>query len=136
MVIATMEPGLSKAMEMLVRGTHSSHTWTYRVTKDPDDFRRPPDLRGVLQEVGAKVRGIWYSFGEYGFVALIETPDATNSAAFGIALRAGWDGKAFDRVVLAPLLNQSDAAAACGIAAKGLAKSRDASKNGPSPARC
>jgi hypothetical protein len=117
--------------EFLFQGTYSSYTWVYRMTKDPADFTRPPDLLGVFQEVGAKFLGVWYAFGEYDFAAIMEVPDNVDVAALAIAARAGWDGKAFDKICITPLLNQQDAAAACDRAAKGLAKSRDATKQGP-----
>jgi hypothetical protein len=116
---------------LLLQATYSAFTWIYRTTKDPDDFKRPPDLLGVLQQIGAKIHGIWYSFGEYDTVAIIEVPNITNVAALIIAMRSGWNGKAFDKVIATPLLNQNDAAIACAHAATGLAKSRDATKDGP-----
>jgi uncharacterized protein with GYD domain len=115
----------------LVQGTYSSYTWIYRTTKDSDDFKRPPDLMGVFLELGVKVHGIWYSFGEYDFTGIIEFEKTDDGAAMAIAMRAGWDGKAFDTIKLTPLLTQDQAAEACLKASKGLKKSRDASKEGP-----
>jgi uncharacterized protein with GYD domain len=117
--------------QMLLQATYASYTWKYRITTDPDDFKRPPDLLGVLQECGAKVKGIWYSFGDFDFVALMEVADNVSAAALTIALRAGWDGKAFDRIVVTPLLDQNETAVATKLAAEGLHNSRDASKDGP-----
>lgn len=48
-----------------------------------------------------------------------------------IGLKAGLEGKAFDKLFATPLLNQDEAAKACGKAADGLKNSRDASKDGP-----
>lgn len=120
-----------KSQMFLLQATYSSWTWIYRTKKDPDDFKRPPDLLSVFQELGAKFHGIWYSFGEYDLVAIAEVPGNVNVAAVIIAMRSGWDGKAFDKVNVSILLNQDDAALACGRAASGLARSRDASKDGP-----
>lgn len=115
----------------LLQATYSSFTWIYRVTKDPEDFKRPPDLGAVFEEVGAKVHGIWYSFGAYDLVAIIEVPSSINMATLTIAVRAGWDGKAFDAVNVTPLLTQDEVVAATAAAARALPKSRDATKSGP-----
>lgn len=86
---------------------------------------------GVFQKTGAKVHGIWYSFGEYDTAIIVEFDKAEDAAAVAIALRAGWDGKAFDNVKITPLLTQEEAARACAEAASGLKESRDATKAGP-----
>jgi len=115
----------------LLQGTYSSYTWIYRVTTDPNDFRRPPDMLGLFQRLGAKIHGIWYSFGEYDLVAIIELEKAEDMAALIIGCRAGWDGKAFDVLKATPLLTQDEAAKACVKASEGLKTSRDATKDGP-----
>jgi uncharacterized protein with GYD domain len=115
----------------LLQGTYSSYTWIYRTTTDPDDFRRPPDMKGLLEEFGAKLHGIWYSFGEYDLVSILELEKAEDMAGIMIGLKAGWEGKAFDKLKATPLLNQDEAAKACGKASEGLKNSRDASKDGP-----
>ena len=115
----------------LLQGTYSPYTWKYRVTTDTDDFKRPPDMLGLFQEVGAKIHGIWYSFGEYDLVAIVEVEKAEDMAALIIGCRAGWDGKAFDNFRATLLLTQDAAAAACAKGAAGLKNSRDATKAGP-----
>src|ERR1700690_654753 len=115
----------------LLQGTSSSYTWIYRTTTDPNDFKRPPDMLGLFQELGAKIHGIWYSFGEYDLVAIVELEKAEDMAALIIGCRAGWDGKAFDCLKATPLLSQDEAAKACGKASEGLKNSRDATKAGP-----
>ena len=116
----------------LLQGTYSPYTWKYRVTTDTDDFKRPPDMLGLFKEVGAKIHGIWYSFGEYDLVAIVEVEKAEDMAALIIGMKAGWDGKAFDKVNATPLLTQDEAAAACAKGAAGLKNSRDASVVHPS----
>jgi len=115
----------------LLQGTYSSFTWIYRTTTDPNDFRRPPDMLGLFKELGVTIHGIWYSFGEYDLVTIVEVEKAEDMAGVIIGLRAGWDGKAFDNLKVTPLLTQDGAARACVKAAEGLKKSRDATKDGP-----
>jgi uncharacterized protein with GYD domain len=115
----------------LLQGKYSSYTWIYRVTTDANDFRRPPDMAGLLLQLGAKVHGIWYSFGEYDLVGIFELEKAEDMAALMIGLKAGWEGKAFDDLKATSLLTQDEAAKACVKASEGLKKSRDASKEGP-----
>jgi hypothetical protein len=50
-------------------------------------------------------------------------PDNINIAAIIIAMKAAWEGKAFNKVVSKPLLNQKNAAIACGHATVEMAKS-------------
>ena len=73
----------------LLQATYSSFSWIYRTTKDPDDFKRPPDLLGVFEEVGATIHGFWYAFGEYDLAAIVEVPDTVGIAALLIAMRLG-----------------------------------------------
>ncbi len=115
----------------LIQATYSPWTWIYRVTKDPRDMTRPPDIIGVLQAAGVKLHGIWYSFGEYDLTAIGEVEKNEDMATLVIGMRAGWDGKAFDKVKVTPLLTTEEISQATAKAATGLAKSRDATKEGP-----
>ena len=127
---ASSEGGKTTAF-FLLQGTYSSYTWIYRTTTDPNDFRRPPDMLGLFKELGVTVHGIWYSFGEYDLVAIVELEKAEDAAALIIGCRTGWSGKAFDNLKMTPLLTQDEAAKACVKATEGLKNSRDASKDGP-----
>ena len=87
-------------------------------------------MLGLFQILGAKIHGIWYSFGEYDLVAIVELEKAEDMAALVIGCKAGWEGKAFDNLKVTPLLSQDEAAKACLKASEGLKKSRDATKDG------
>ena len=115
----------------LLQATYSSYTWIYRVTQDPEDLKRPPDLASVFQAAGVKFLGFWYSFGDYDLTAILEVPNNVDMATLLIGLRAGWEGKAFDAVKATLLLTPDEAASATIAAAKALPSSRDASKEGP-----
>jgi hypothetical protein len=114
----------------LVQGAYSSYTWMYHTANDPNDFRNPPDMLGLFKQLGAKVHGIWYSFGEYDLVAIVELENAEDMAGVVIGLKAGWGGKAFDGLKVTPLLSQEAAANACVKASDGLRKNREASEDG------
>ena len=88
-------------------------------------------MQSLFEQLGVKIHGIWYSFGEYDFVGIIEMENAEDMAAMLIAMKAGWDGKAVDTIKATPLLTQSEAASACAKASEGLKKTRDATKDGP-----
>jgi uncharacterized protein with GYD domain len=88
-------------------------------------------MLGLFKEFGATIHGIWYSFGDYDLVAVIELEKAEDMAGIMMGLKAGWDGKAFDKLKATPLLSQDEAAKACGKASDGLKNCRDATKDGP-----
>jgi hypothetical protein len=79
----------------LFQASYSSYTW-------------PPDLASVFQAAGVKIHGIWYSFGEYDLIAILEVPSNVDMATVMIGVRAGWEGKAFNVIKATPLLIQDE----------------------------
>ena len=55
--------------------------------KKPED--RVAAVGKVIQKLGGKVVGGWFSFGEYDLVLIYELPDNVSAAAFSIAASAG-----------------------------------------------
>jgi uncharacterized protein with GYD domain len=62
---------------------------------------REEAVRRILEEVGCKLRGLWYAFGEADGFALIEAPD--NRAAAGIAVAIASSG-AFRKFETTPVM--------------------------------
>ena len=54
------------------------------MVKHPQD--RAAAIRPLLERMGGKLHGMWFTFGEYDLVALAEMPDATTAAAFAMAI--------------------------------------------------
>lgn len=71
MTTETLNAQKTTSSFFLLQGKYSSYTWIYRITTDTDDFRRPPNMMGLLKEFSAKIHGVWYSFGEFDLVAII-----------------------------------------------------------------
>lgn len=57
------------------------------MAKNPQD--RIAVVTPVVESVGGKVLGGWFSFGEYDIVAIFECPDSTSMAAVAVAFAAG-----------------------------------------------
>ncbi len=63
----------------------------------------------VIQNLGGKLGGFWFSFGDYDLVGMMEMPDDVSAAAFAMAISAG--GACSD-VKTTPLLSVEDAMSA------------------------
>lgn len=51
---------------------------------------RPEDIaRSISEQIGGRTIGIWFAFGEYDVVAIVEAPDNVNMAAVAIKFAAG-----------------------------------------------
>jgi uncharacterized protein with GYD domain len=79
----------------------------------------------VIEKLGGKVGGFWYSFGDQDLVGMIEMPDNVSAAAFSMAISAGGACK---NVKTTPLLKVEDAlhamkkAGSCGYKPVGAKK--------------
>ncbi len=54
------------------------------MVKNPQD--RAATIRPLMEKMGGKLHGMWFTFGEYDLVAIAEMPDATTAAAFSMAI--------------------------------------------------
>ena len=52
--------------------------------KNPQD--RAAAVAPMLEKMGGKLHGLWFTFGEYDIVAIAETPDAVTAAAISMAI--------------------------------------------------
>ena len=66
-------------------------------------------IRKPIEKLGGKLIGVWFSFGEYDTVAIVEMPDHIAAAAFALAIAAGGSVKAQKTT---PLLSIEDGKAA------------------------
>ena len=65
----------------LMRFSYTPETWS-RLLQNPEDRRVA--ARSYIEQVGGKLVGFWYGFGEYDGYAIFEAPD--NGAAAGVVL--------------------------------------------------
>jgi uncharacterized protein with GYD domain len=71
----------------LTKFTHTSETWT-RLLANPEDRRSV--LAPILEAVGGKLHGYWYSFGDADGYLLAELPDDVTAA--GTLIKAASSG--------------------------------------------
>ena len=90
----------------LIQASYSSPA-TAAMIKSPQD--RAAAMRPVIQRMGGKLVGLWFTFGEYDVVAIAEMPDNVSAAALSMAIGAKGGVSAFRTT---PLLSTADAVAA------------------------
>jgi uncharacterized protein with GYD domain len=61
---------------------------------------RTEAVRGILENAGCKLKGLWYAFGEGDGFALIEAPDNVTGASISIAISASGAFRKFETTVL------------------------------------
>ncbi|MGH7547503.1 MAG: GYD domain-containing protein [Gemmatimonadales bacterium] len=69
----------------LLQFAYTADTWA-ALAKNPVDRR--PAVRAVLEKVGGRLIDLYYHFGEYDGVAILEAPDDTAANAAVIAVSA------------------------------------------------
>ena len=70
----------------LMRFSYTPEAWA-RLIKKPEDRREV--ARSVVEKLGGKLHGFWYSFGQQDGFVLIEAPDNVSAAAFSVGISAG-----------------------------------------------
>lgn len=70
----------------LMRFSYTPEAWS-RMIKKPEDRREV--ARSVVEKLGGKLHGFWYSFGQHDGLVLIEAPDNISAAAFSVGISAG-----------------------------------------------
>ena len=90
----------------LVQASYSSQA-TAAMIKKPQD--RAAAMRPVIQRMGGKLIGLWFTFGEYDVVAIAEMPDNVSAAALSMAIGSKGSVSAYRTT---PLLTTPDAMAA------------------------
>ncbi len=69
----------------MIQGSYSTAAIAAMV-KNPQD--RAVAIRTVVEKLGGKLHGLWFTFGEYDIVAISEMPDSASAAAFSMAIGA------------------------------------------------
>jgi len=72
--------------------------------KHPEN--RVEAIRKVVEKLGGKLGGFWFSFGDHDLVGMLEMPDNVSAAAFSMAISAGGACK---HVKTTPLLRVEEA---------------------------
>jgi uncharacterized protein with GYD domain len=81
----------------LTRFSYTPETWA-KLMQNPEDRRDAQ--RAYIEQVGGKMHGFWYGFGEYDGYAILEAPDNAAAAAVVLAITAGGAISKFETTVL------------------------------------
>lgn len=81
----------------LMRFSYTSEAWA-RLIKKPEDRRQV--AQAIVEKLGGKLLGFWYSFGDHDGLVLIEAPDNLSAAAFSVGIAAGGSVRSAETTVL------------------------------------
>jgi uncharacterized protein with GYD domain len=70
---------------------YTPEAWAVQL-KDPKD--RVEIVRPVVERLGGRFEAVYFAFGDYDIVALVEAPDNVSAAALSLAVSAGGAAKA------------------------------------------
>ena len=69
----------------LIQASYSAQS-VAALVKNPQD--RSTVVRPVVERAGGKLHGMWFAFGDYDVVAIVELPDNVTSASLALAIGA------------------------------------------------
>ena len=81
----------------LMRFSYTPEAWA-RLIKKPEDRREA--ARAIVEKLGGKLHGFWYSFGQQDGFVLIEVPNNVSAAAFSVGISAGGALRSAETTVL------------------------------------
>ncbi len=81
----------------LMRFSYTPETWA-RLIQNPEDRRDAG--RSYIEQVGGKLHGFWYGFGEYDGYVLFEAPDNVSVASAILAIAGGGALRSVETTVL------------------------------------
>ena len=70
----------------LYQGSYSPEAWKALIKKPVNRFEV---VQKAVEELGGSVEGVWFAFGEYDVVLILQMPDNVSAAAFAVAVGAG-----------------------------------------------
>jgi uncharacterized protein with GYD domain len=86
----------------LLQGAYTSESWKSLVSNPTD---RVEAVRPIIEKLGGKVEGAWFTFGDYDVVLVMQMPDNVSAAAFSLAVAASG---AFKTHKTTPLMTIAD----------------------------
>ena len=70
----------------LLQGAYTAEAWRALVNNPQD---RTVAIRPAVEKLGGSIESVWFAFGEYDVVLIMEMPDNVSAAAFSLAVAAG-----------------------------------------------
>ncbi len=65
---------------------YTSESWGAQI-RNPQN--RVEQVRPMVEKLGGRFQSVFYAFGDYDIVAIVEFPDNESAAAFALAVQAG-----------------------------------------------
>ena len=81
----------------LVQGAYTPEAWAALLKNPQNRFALLPP---ALEKVGARLEAVYYAFGRYDVVSIVEAPDNVSVAAISLAITAGGAVKAYETTPL------------------------------------
>jgi uncharacterized protein with GYD domain len=75
----------------LLQGAYTAEAWK-QLVKSPQN--RAEAIRPVVEKLGGSIESVWFAFGDYDVVLIMQMPDNVSAAAFSLAVAAGGAFKA------------------------------------------
>jgi uncharacterized protein with GYD domain len=75
----------------LLQGAYTSEAWK-TFAQNPQD--RTEAIRPAVEKLGGKIESLYFMFGEYDVMVILQMPDNVSAAAFTLAVAAGGAFKA------------------------------------------
>jgi uncharacterized protein with GYD domain len=104
--------GRGNIMKYLAQATYTSESVSSLI-KNPQN--RSEAVRQIIEKMGGRLEGFWFSFGDYDLALVFDMPDNISAAAFAMAVSAGGALKSFKTT---QLITPEEAMAAMKKAAK------------------
>ncbi len=76
----------------LAQVAYTSDAWRTQIGNPQNPLNR---IKAVAENLGGTIETMYYTFGDYDIVAIIEFPDNQSAAAFSLAAQAGGAVKAY-----------------------------------------
>jgi uncharacterized protein with GYD domain len=101
--MAARPSGVDEEMEdvtmplYLTQFAYTAETWE-AMTRNPED--RTSYLEGFCRELGGRLVGMYYAFGEYDGFVILEAPDEAAASAFAVAVAASGSMRALRTTTL------------------------------------
>ena len=76
----------------LFQFAYTSESWATQL-QNPQN--RVAQVTPFVEKLGGRFEWVYYAFGEYDIVGVVELPDNVSAAAFSMAIAAGGAAKAF-----------------------------------------
>lgn len=86
----------------LIQAGYTPEAWA-KLIKKPED--RTKVVGATVANLGGKIEGSWFAFGDHDLVLIVQMPDNVSVAAFAVAAAAGGALRSFKTT---PLLEMSE----------------------------